>query len=142
MTRWIVVADSTLAEIFEDRGGRLEFIDELAHAPSREHNQDLMGNRPNKNQHQGEKGLKGDEADSLREDESDRFSKDLAEYLRLAAARNKFDDLVLVTDPRTLGRLRDDLDATVRKLISGTVAKRALQMKPDEVMELVSEATP
>lgn len=137
MSRWIVVADSASAEIFEQQDGGMRLVETLSHPPSRDHNRELIGNRPNLNQHPMEKGLKGDEAQSLREDESLRFAKDAAEFLRLAHTQNRFRDLVLVADPRTLGRLRLELAPAVEKCVTATIAKRALQLNSDEIAELV-----
>jgi protein required for attachment to host cells len=51
------------------------------------------------------------------------FARDLAHHLRDAANHHRFDELVLVAAPKTLGDLRELLPATVRKMISAEVDK-------------------
>lgn len=138
MKRWILVADSAAAEIFEeDRDGLIK-VHRLEHAASQEHSKDLMGNRPGQNQHHMEKGLKGDEADSLREDESLKFAREVSTFLHTAYSQNRFRKLVVVADPRSLGRLRELFAAPVASAVDFTINKRALQMRGEELAELVS----
>jgi protein required for attachment to host cells len=51
------------------------------------------------------------------------FARDLARHLQDAANNHRFDDLVLVAAPKTLGDLRELLPATVKKRISAEVDK-------------------
>lgn len=97
-----------------------------------------MGNRPGLNQHHMEKGLKGDEAQSLRDDESNAFARQLAGELALAHARNEFRDLVLIADPRFLGMLRGALKKPVSDCISRTLDKRAVDWSRERVEETLA----
>lgn len=137
--RWILVADSTHARTYAQVKGELHLQDTLEHPQSREHSQDLMGNRPNQNQHPMEKGLKGDEAQSLRDDESQAFAREVSHMLSKAHATNRFAELVIVADPRFLGMLRATLSRPVTAAVTATVDKRALQMSSEQLTRLVEE---
>lgn len=136
---WVLVADSTYARIFERRDQELHLVQELEHLESRKQNYDLIGNRPYLNQHGMEKDLKGNGPNSFREDESARFARDLAGLLDTAHAQNRFSELILVSDPRFLGRLRGELTKQVATCITASINRHAVQMRPEELSELVSE---
>ena len=51
------------------------------------------------------------------------FARDLAHHLEDAANNHRFDQLVLVAAPKTLGDLRELLPATVKKKISAEIDK-------------------
>ncbi len=139
-TRWVVVADSAYGRILEYRDSGLEVVHDFAHPESREHNNDLIGNRPNQNQHGMEKDLKGNGPQSLRDRESVRFAKELAQFLATAHAQNRFGELVLVADPRFLGMLRNELAKPVAICVTGSINRHALNLKPPELAELVNNA--
>jgi protein required for attachment to host cells len=138
--RWVLVADSTCARIFAEGDKGLELQQELVHPSSREHNQDLIGNRPNQNQHSMEKDVKGNQPDRLRDDASAEFAKELGNFLATAHSQNRFRQLVLIADPRFLGMLRKELSRPVEDAVTGSIDKRALQMRPAEVAELLEQA--
>ena len=135
--RWVVVADSASARFFAQTREGLVPVGERSHAESAEHSRDLMGNRPNANQHHMEKALKGDEPTSLRDDESRAFARDLADTLATAHARNQFSELVLVADPRFLGMLRAVLKKPVSDCVTLTLNQRAVDLRPEEVSDLL-----
>ncbi len=139
--RWVVIADSAQGRIMQygDRG--LELVESFEHPESQEANRDLIGNRPDQNQHNMERDLKGNEPHALRDDESLRFAKQLGNYLAIAHAQNRFADLVLVADPRFLGLLRAELTRPVAACVSASINRRALNLKPREVAELVGAAS-
>lgn len=134
---WVLVADSASARIFQWERGQLRLLEERSHGPSQDHNRDLMGNRPNQNQHSMETALKGDEPQSLRDDEAPVFARELGDFLSKSHAQNRFGALVLVADPRFLGTLRGVLAAPVAKAVIGSMNKRAVDRSAEEVAELV-----
>ncbi len=137
--RWILVADSTQARTYVLAKGELLLKDTLEHPPSGEHNRDLVGNRPDQNQHPMEKALKGDEAQSLRDDESLVFAREVSRKLSHAHATNAFGELMIVADPRFLGLLRANLSRPVANAVIATVDKHALQMSTEQLTQLVTE---
>jgi protein required for attachment to host cells len=136
--RWVLVADSAQAQLYLSEDGGLKPVGVLTHPESQEHNQDLMGNRPNANQHGMERDLKGDNPRSIREDEAVAFAKTVASYLATAHAQNRFSELVLVADPKFLGLLRKALARPVAAAVLTTINKRAVAMNPADVADLVS----
>ncbi len=133
-----MVADSTAARVFREDSGGLALERDYTHPASGEQSHDLMGNRPNENQHFMEKGLKGDEAQSLRDDESKAFARHLAEELAVAHAQNLFRELVLFADPRFRGMLRQSLKKNVLDCVSISINKRAVDWKPDRIEEAIA----
>ena len=134
---WVLAADSASARVFQWDGGQLRLLEEREHRASRDHNQDLMGNRPNQNQHSMETAIKGDEPQSVRDDESRVFARELGELLSKAHALGQFQRLVLVADPRFLGMLRAVLTAPVARAVVGSMHKRGNDKSADEVAEWV-----
>jgi len=136
--RWVLVADSTQARILEYQKDKLEPVQQFEHPESREQGRDLMGNRPNQNQHGMEKIRKGDESHALRDDESRRFARELSGFLATAHSQNRFRELVLVADPRFLGMLRAEFAKPVAGCVSASIDKSAVRMKPKELADLVA----
>ena len=135
---WVLVADSTQARILERGKKGLVQVEELLHPESRAQGQDLIGNRPNENQHTMDRNLKGAEIQGLRDDESKRFAHEVAGFLSTAHARNRFADLVVVADPRFLGMLRSELGKPVADRVTASISKNAVRLKPDEIDTLVA----
>ena len=137
---WVLVADSAQARILEyDDKDRLEPVEEFDHPASREHGRDLIGNRPNQNQHSMEKTRKGEEHQALRDDESRRFAKQLGSVLSTAHARNRFRRLVLVADPRFLGMLRQELSDPVADCVTTSIGKNAIRLTATKLADLVAK---
>lgn len=137
---WVLVADSAQASILEYQKDRLELVHAFEHPESREQGRDLMGNRPNQNQHNMEKSTKGDESQGLRDDESKRFAKELSDYLSTAHSQNRFRELVLVADPRFLGLLRAELGKPVAGCVTASVGKSAVRMEPRDLVKLLARS--
>ena len=135
---WVLVADSTQARVLERQKKGLALVEELSHPESREQGQDLIGNRPNENQHTMERNMKGAETNGLREVESRRFAHEVADFLSVAHSRNRFAELVVVADPRFLGMLRAEIGKPVAERVTASIAKSAVRLKPDEVDKLVA----
>ncbi|WP_332644729.1 host attachment protein [Aeromicrobium sp.] len=138
-TGWVLVADSAQARILEYDKHKLEPFKEFVHPESREHGQDLIGNRPNQNQHSMEKTRKGEEHQGLRDEESRKFAKQLSDYLSTAHAQNKFRKIVLVADPRFLGMLRQELSNPVAGCVASSIDKNVVRMNAKELATLVAK---
>jgi protein required for attachment to host cells len=63
----------------------------------------------------------------------ERFTKELAERLRLGALRDEFRALVIVADPRTLGVLRPALHKAVLERVTGELDKDLTGAPVDEL---------
>jgi protein required for attachment to host cells len=72
--------------------------------------------------------------------EKERFAKDLAERLRLWALDGRFETLVLVADPRTLGVLRPTLHKAVTARLAGEIAKDLTGAPVQEIEAVLAAA--
>jgi protein required for attachment to host cells len=70
------------------------------------------------------------------------FTARLAEVLDTACGEGRFDRLVLVAPPRSLGELRSLLSERVQKLISHEIGKDLTGATPTEVHRLLSDMLP
>ncbi len=136
VTNWVLLADGSRAQLYLKKGDdhrEWTLLKDFDHPAARLAGQDLVGNRPNKIQHQMESTAKGTTGpQTLREDESDRFAQELVEYLHGAASRNEFGTLVVAAAPRFLGSLRAKLTKPVRERVSHYLARNYASMAPDE----------
>lgn len=67
----------------------------------------------------------------------DRFAKDVADILYKQAHNNRFDHLVIVADPGTLGELRQELHSAVSDRVVGEVPKTLTNHPLDEIESIV-----
>ena len=65
--------------------------------------------------------------------EKDRFAHDTAEMLRRLALGNKFDQLVVVAPPKTLGELRKHYHKEVEKRLAAEIPKDLTNMPVEEI---------
>ena len=70
----------------------------------------------------------------------DRFAADLADMLYMRAHRGRFDQLVIVAPPRTLGELRDKLHSEVRARVVGEIPKDLTNHPLGKIEKIVSDA--
>ncbi|MCI0569341.1 MAG: host attachment protein [Myxococcaceae bacterium] len=139
---WILVADGSRAQLYRQGGneGRdWSLLQEFYHPAAREMGRDIAGNRPNQIQHAMETTSKGDEGGhGVQEYESQRFSRELCEYLHSAAMRNQFGTLVIVAPPKFLGALRKNMTKPVEERVSHYVAKDYTNKQPRELAPIMA----
>jgi protein required for attachment to host cells len=121
MTTWIVVADSSRAQLFQRSNGGLKLVDEISHPESREQGRDLIGNRPHRLQSSGEKTLSDPHA--IQDVESERFAKQVIEFLHRRASENAFEGLVVIAPKRFLGMLRPRYTPLLKPRVRDEIAK-------------------
>lgn len=132
---WVVVADGEKFLIFRNNGDE-SFLDlrvlreaEIENPPSRDQGSDRPGRR-----HGAAPGVRGAVADTdWHRLEKARFARTLAERLDAWAEAGRFDALVLVAEPRTLGALRPRIGPGVRARLTGELAKDLTGMPVDEI---------
>jgi protein required for attachment to host cells len=118
----VVVADGTVAKFFVNKGNhqhlRLKILDEL-------HPTELLDDGP--------AGKRPPESSQQETDEAT-FAKQLAHHLYDRWNRERFDSLVIVADPETLGQLRPSLH---QEISSRTVLElpKTLTNSPVDEME-------
>jgi protein required for attachment to host cells len=134
-TTWILIADGARARVLaHDRKSRTlspafphEFTGSTAQ--SKEIASDRQG-RSFESAGRGQPGDAGGQGRHAMEPRTDpqrhaeyAFARELAHHLQDAANNHRFDRLVLVAAPKTLGDLRGLLPATVKKMISAELDK-------------------
>ncbi len=125
-TTWVVVADGARAHIVANAGpGKgLTTVTERTSEASRKPTRDLGTDKP---------GRSFESADGARHAmeprvdwhrfEKTQFARRIADVLDRAAEYRKFDSLVLVAPPRTLGVLRKALGANAQRKVTAELAK-------------------
>lgn len=122
---WVIVADGRKFLVLHNKGDT-EFTDlrviaksEIENPPSREHGTDRPGRMPDDSR----SGRSAMEETDWHDLEERRFGRDLAARLDEWAQAKRFDELVVIADPRSLGTLRGELSDRVRNRIVREVGK-------------------
>ncbi len=71
--------------------------------------------------------------------EKEKFARLVGEQINAAAARDEFDELLLVAPPRALQELQDALDAVARAKLVGTLEKDLVKTPDHELWPHVRE---
>lgn len=123
---WILVGDGARARILESAGPGtgLTVLSAEEHPESRQRTRELGDDKP---------GRGFESADASRHGmappvdwqrfEKEKFATALADILNKAAAEKRFDALVVVAPPKTLGDLRGHLNAHAKELVTGEINK-------------------
>ena len=138
---WVLIADGEKALFLENRTDAEDPFLEVF----REEEQD---NPPNREQAANRRGRFNDgpsvhrsavEETDWHQLAKDRFAAELAEILYKKAHEGKFDSIVLVADPSTLGELRDELHQEVSDKVIGEVPKTLTNHPVDEIEKIVAK---
>ena len=126
-TTWILVGHRAGARVLEHKGpGKgLRLVSELENEAGRLKSGALTSDRPGTSFSSGPgpgRHPMGDE-DSAHDHVAQNFARELAEILHRGRNEHRFDQLVLVLEPRLLGMLRGVLDAATANLVKDSVAK-------------------
>lgn len=123
---WVVVADGARARILEHTriGGGLVALAAMDHDKAHGHARDLGSDRPGRSFESvgGAHHAISPHTDYLRY-EKDKFAHEIAALLERAGTAHRFDRLVLVAPPRTLGDLRAAMGAHAKAAVIGEVHK-------------------
>jgi protein required for attachment to host cells len=146
MRRWLVVADESVARVFEKppTGGDLEPVteltDEKAHAHRAELRRDAYGRR-------SAGGRPGSSVTSAASDdelhrEGARFAARIAQWLAEELEQRRYDELRIAAAPRFLGQLRMALDKHVGDVVAEEIAKDLTHEGPRELTARFFPAAP
>ena len=126
-TRWVVVADSSRARIFEltgrDRG--LRELDDLVNPAGRLDDRDIDADAKGRYFGKGER----EQAHTAEPEvppvqhKIELFSKQLGHYLDQACLEQRFDELHLIAPPKILGLIRQNIGDKVRQAIAEEIPK-------------------
>tara|TARA_R110002049_G_scaffold10127_6_gene50539 strand:- start:8945 stop:9400 length:456 start_codon:yes stop_codon:yes gene_type:complete len=136
---WVLIADGEKALFLENHtDGKDPFLqvvrkEEQENPPNREQ----AANRPGRF-NDGPSVHRSAVADTdWHELEKERFAKDLSDILYKLAHKGRFDRLVLVAPPATLGELRENLHKEVKDKVIGEIPKTLTNHPIDEIEKIV-----
>ncbi len=116
---WILVADSSRARFFvADTPSTIQEIEDFAHLEGRLHEQDMTSDLPGRDA--GVAGTGGHAYQNKidpKEQEAINFAKSIANHLDEEHKSNKFERLMIISDPSFLGELRKQLSDQSRKAV-------------------------
>jgi len=122
---WVLVANSGQARILEMQRKPYEFhqvtelVSEAQHLTNKEIVSDASG-RVYRAQGPGTHSMKP--RSDPHENAEEQFSRGLAQKMQKAAELGRFDHLLLVADPKTLGRLRQHMNRSVGSRVADEVS--------------------
>ncbi len=125
-TTWILVAQRAGARLFVHRGyGRaVQLVREVSHPEGRLPDRELGTDRPGRSYSTGSAGRSSlSQHEGPSEHLATAFAATLAEILRKGRDEHAYDTLVLVAEPRFLGKLQGALDPATAARVVGTVPK-------------------
>jgi protein required for attachment to host cells len=126
MTRdWVIVADSTVARIYEQRGGgELRSVREFRNPAAHAHPRDLGSDRPGRRVDSfGHRHALGSERDDATKHALAEWVGEIAQELDRARSAGGFATLTLVVPPRLLGALRAALSPACQACVTRIVRK-------------------
>jgi protein required for attachment to host cells len=140
----IAIADGEHARFVQpDADNALRTVGSLDSASAHLRSRDIGTDKPGRS---FESGTSAHHAVGQRHDlqamEKERFAQAIAEQLNLASARGEFSQLLLVAPSRTLGELRDALDAATRAKLVGTLEKDLVKTPDHELSSHLREWVP
>ena len=117
---YVVVADNVHARIFTVKtlSSPLEEIETLTHLEGRLHDREMTSDFPGKIKGNGKMGHAFEQRTDPKQNESDKFARQIANYLEDAHNTNKFNQLLLIAEPSFLGLLRKNFSQPIRKLVA------------------------
>lgn len=133
---WALVTDSGCGRLFElERSPRRieEILNREATArstPSRDLTTDLSGRESGSATHAGD--TKHPRSDAHDEEER-KFVQEWVEGLQGALLKGRFEHIMLIADPRTLGRLRGGLDKTLKEAVIAEDARNLTKLKTEDL---------
>lgn len=139
MKTWIVVASRTEAKFFEYSGSvrrSVQYLSKLENPRGRlrakEINSDKPGDFYNEFTFHGTSLVKDE---SPTERVAQEFAKKVVDYIDFQHDQKKFDDLVLVSDPHFMGRLRGLLPRNIMQIVKKEVLKDLSSVTTQELQD-------
>lgn len=140
---WIVIANSSLARIFEvENHTNLKELNQLIHPASRQHAKDLVSDRPGRSFESVGTARHSMEPKSHPHDqEIVEFAKKLCAHLDAARTHGSINRIYIAANPHFLGLIRKHLPAQTAQLIAAEVDKDITTLKPQEILEYFTIST-
>lgn len=135
--KWVVVAESSRARIFavESRASPLREVDDMVNTASRLNGHELVSDDVGRTfDSHGQGGRHAMEPRTEpKETEVMHFAHDLGERLESARRVGDYNDLVLISSPGFLGKLKQHLGTVTQKQISQTINKNLIHKTESEI---------
>jgi protein required for attachment to host cells len=119
MASWILVANSSYAEIYSLKGRELHRIEQIDFPEGRLKGSEIYSDRPGRGFESTGSGTRHALTSQIdaHGHEQQVFAHKLADYLRKAKAEKSFEKLIIISPPEFLGELRRTLNDDVKKVI-------------------------
>jgi len=140
-TTWIVIGHRAGARIFEHkRPNELRLVSEIEHEQGRLENQAFDADRPGRafDRHGAGRHAMGVE-EPPHERVAAAFARQVGDVLNTARNQNRFDELVIVAEPRFLGMLRTALDHVTASRVSSSVSKDLANVAAHDLPQHLSD---
>lgn len=139
--KWIIVADAAHARVFVDGPDRrLRELHNLSHPESQMHTHELQtGGKGDIMDSAGSGQRQPDPQTSTSEKHAEHFAKELGGFLHQKRDDGEFGDLVLVGEPKVLGRLRANLDQRTAQLVSDSIDKNWAKHSIHQIEKLMKD---
>lgn len=126
MKTWIVVTNRTEAKVFEfsnRKGSVVEFVTKMENPRGRLRSGDINADKPGVFLGYWGRGTHLVKGQSPTERVAQEFAKKVSTFLEESHQKQKFDELVLISDPHFMGRLRGLMSKEVKQAIAREVIK-------------------
>lgn len=144
MTTWLLVCDTSEARFFMtfDGGRTLHLVDSKVNLTGRLKESDLRSDKPGRIRSRGSVTHVSDMDPHTQatEVEARHFAHQLAEMLRHAHERHRFDSLVIAAPPHFLGLLRGELDPIVASYVVRSIDKDLTRLNKWQLSEQFMQA--
>lgn len=137
---WIIVADAAHARVFATAKPKrhLQEIHALSHPESQMYARQLRtGGKGDVMDSAGSGQRQPDPQTNTSEKHAEHFAKELADFLRQKRNDDAFAGLVLVAEPKVLGRLRDNLDQRTEQLVIDSIDKNWVKQDKQQIEKLL-----
>lgn len=138
---WILFTTATHAMLFENRGLGVNYhkVDEFEHPESRLRNREIVSDKPGRNFQSTDGRRSSYEGVDHKEELIKEFAHELALYLNKGRAEQAFDELLLVSEPRFLGYLKEYLDKKTASMLRKSVNKSLTDPDDKKIEQLIKE---
>lgn len=133
----ILVADGAHARVFlnEGPGKGIEELEEYSEDNDLRESREIASDAPGRSFESGGDGRHAMEPPTdPKQHEKQEFHREIADRIEMAMKRHKFDKLVVVAPPETLGNLRDEFGKSAAVKIHAEVNKNLIKASRDELL--------
>jgi protein required for attachment to host cells len=142
---WVVIADGAHAKVlqFTPEKPTLDAVEDIAFKIDLPPTHDLVSDHPGRvfESHGHASHAKAPRSDPHRELKRDLAHK-IAGALQMSLADQRYDKLVLVAPPTTLGDLREALAKSVRACVTAELAKDLVKLPASELQDHLADVLP